>query len=221
MVRERFRPKREPRVLPYQKQIGPLGPVPWKLNDQDWKEAREEGASRRSIALRGDYKHKHGGSDKDPWGSNIEGACGEMAVARFLDLPFHHSDGRQPTGMGDVGPYHVRTTRDHSWALCIHDDDPDEGIFILVTGSSPYFKIQGFAHAGCCKLPRWYVEWNRTGHPNFWAPQRERDAPGWERHKKAIDAWSFWELERDFGLLPLLSSNVSSTPRICAPACER
>jgi hypothetical protein len=59
------------------------------------------------------------------------GAAGELAVAKALGLHWHLGGARfhKP----DVGPYHVRTRYSHDQDLLVRDDDPADGIFVLVT----------------------------------------------------------------------------------------
>lgn len=80
----------------------------------------------------------HGGFEID-----IQGACGEYAVAKALGLPWNGSVGSFK--LPDVGPYQVRTkVSTHYQGLALRENDRDEDVTILVEGQVPEFELKGW-----------------------------------------------------------------------------
>jgi hypothetical protein len=76
------------------------------------------------------------------WGSDIESACAEMAVAKALKI---YWDGSVNTySAPDVGVFQVRHTPILHGKLIIRPKDSDAETFIFIVGSSPDFEIIGY-----------------------------------------------------------------------------
>src|SRR5262245_12661761 len=88
----------------------------------------------------------HNGKPDDRWGSQIEGAAAEMAVAKHLNVFW---DGGMDNFMtwGDVGGYEVRLRLEEDKDLYLNDRDESWKVFICVTGCIPTFKLWGWCHA--------------------------------------------------------------------------
>src|SRR5688500_15662040 len=85
----------------------------------------------------------HGVGANNSWTLNIEGAAGEMAVAKALGLYWAPVVGDLLAD--DVGPYQVRTngSRKHD-DLALHPSDRDDRVFISVLSFMPEFRIIGW-----------------------------------------------------------------------------
>jgi len=77
------------------------------------------------------------------WDAHIEGACGEIAVAKFLGLYWGGSVNTFKTG-GDVSGLEVRTRSESHYDLIIRDNDPPDSIYILVIGQCPTYQVVGW-----------------------------------------------------------------------------
>jgi hypothetical protein len=108
------------------------------------------------------------GAAADPWDAHIEGALAEMAVSKFLGIYWSGTSFRFQDG--DVGPYQVRSSRRPDAHLLIHEREPDEAPFLLVTGAAPDFTIRGWILGREAKRPEWVRE--GPGHKAaYWVPQ--------------------------------------------------
>lgn len=86
-------------------------------------------------------------SRSQEWGDHIEGACGECAAAKALNLywnptinTFHFA----PDLNGVARQIEVRTRSKSHYDLIIRKDDDLSSVFILVTGVSPDFHVVGW-----------------------------------------------------------------------------
>ncbi len=136
-----------------------------------WSEvlfAAHVGVARRVNALRNNRKAAYGCTDDDAWDKDIEGACGEIAVAKALGIYWNGSIGDLAV---DVGPYQVRTTGLEHGCLMLHKKDEDDKQFILVTGRAPRMRIVGWIFAGDGKRDEWWKDPTRKGRPAWFVPQ--------------------------------------------------
>jgi hypothetical protein len=99
------------------------------------------------------------------WQQHIEGACGEMAVARVLNRYWNGSVGTFKSG-GDVGDIQVRTRSKHHYDLIVRSRDRDEDWFILVTGTAPRYRVHGYVRAADAKKDEYRQ--NHGGHGEAW-----------------------------------------------------
>ena len=75
------------------------------------------------------------------WHNHLEGACGELAVAKALG---RYWDGSVDTfKKPDVCGFQVRTALSHK-NLIIRPIDSGDDNFVLVTGNSPFYEIHGW-----------------------------------------------------------------------------
>ena len=115
----------------------------------------------RNIAAKKKYKQVT--FMKGEWQAHIEGACGEIAVAKAMGKYWGGSVNTFKKG-GDIDStgWEVRTRSKDSYDLIIRKDDPDGRKFILVTGVSPSFKIWGWIKSEDAKRAEWLE--NYGGH---------------------------------------------------------
>jgi hypothetical protein len=140
------------------------------------------GLRRQIFALQHELEDPYGSDPEDCWGNNIEGACGECAVAKWLGLYWDGTVGS--LGGHDVGPFQVRTARKHSHSLILHKGnrrdrslimpvprDADDKKFILVTGLAPHFWIRGWCLGRDGKHERFWEDRARKNRPAYFVPQ--------------------------------------------------
>jgi hypothetical protein len=111
------------------------------------------GAGRQRHALRKGYENKHGFHGVG-WSEHIEGAAGEMAVAKYFGV---YWGGAYNAWKGpDIGSHiQVRTRGGPYHELIVRHDDADEDAFVLVTGRAPHFTIHGWIYGRDAKSPSW------------------------------------------------------------------
>jgi hypothetical protein len=124
------------------------------LNPHELYLAAMVGVQRQIAALRRNLPDRHGYDGHDGWTVHIEGACGELAVARVCgqywggSINTFHSK-------ADVGKVEVRTRSEHHYELLVRKDDPDDRNFVLVTGRSPEFQVHGWFPSRDAKRNQW------------------------------------------------------------------
>lgn len=101
------------------------------------------GVQRQVEALRQGLPDKHGFDGGEAWTVHIEGACGELAVAKALDRYWSGTINTFKLS-GDVGKLQVRTRSRTHYDLLVRDDDCDEDIFVLVVGRAPSYRVVGW-----------------------------------------------------------------------------
>lgn len=113
-----------------------------KLNTDELSMATLVGIRRRIESLHAGRKNNHGYSGDDAWFIDIEGACAELALAKFLGLFW---DGSVNTfKRPDVGSIQVRHTKYRDGCLIVRNPDADDEIHVLVRGEAPNYEIVGW-----------------------------------------------------------------------------
>jgi hypothetical protein len=117
--------------------------------------ASEIGRLRQLASIKASRLDRHGFSGNG-WDVHIEGACGELAAAKYLDL---YWDGSVDTfKANDLPLIQVRTRSRHDYELLVRPEDDDEAIWVLVTGQSPCFWLRGWLMGRECKRFEWVRE---------------------------------------------------------------
>ena len=88
------------------------------------------------------------------WQAHIVGALGELTVAKVLGVYWAPNVGGYDYG-GDVAGYQVRATPRDDGPLVIRPRDPDDAVFVLVTGEPPCLHVRGCIRAGDAKQDRY------------------------------------------------------------------
>jgi hypothetical protein len=104
--------------------------------------AAYSGTHRRLRAIFRGRQHRHGRGERDEWQYDVQACAAELAVAKALDRFW--SDSPAPDYGGDVGTLHVRHTLREGGRLILRPNDPDDAVFVLVTGSIPSFRVVGW-----------------------------------------------------------------------------
>jgi len=127
------------------------------------------GMSRHVAALARRLQDNHGYNRDDGWGDHIEGACGELAVAKAIGRYWPATVNDFKKGC-DVLGCQVKTRSQHHWDLLVRRDDADDRIFVLVTGKAPNLIIRGWLPASECKQPE-YLQTYGHREPAWFVPQ--------------------------------------------------
>ena len=103
------------------------------------------------------------------WGSHIEGAAGELAVAKATNTYWSGALGDYDAD--DVGKLQIRTTHHTEGCLILHPDDADDRPFILVIGSLPSFRLAGWIMGRDGKAAKWWRD--GIARPAYFVPQAD------------------------------------------------
>lgn len=124
--------------------------------------ASHVGWMRQLAAVRAGRPDRHG-YEGDGWSEHIEGACGEIAVAKALGLYWNGSVDTFKLG-DDVPGLQVRTRSRDTYELIVRPNDPDDATWVLVTGRTPMFWIRGWIFGRDAKRQEWMQ--NHGGRPS-------------------------------------------------------
>ena len=116
------------------------------------------------------------GYDGLGWDVHIEGACGELALAKFLGRYWSASNGSFRRA-ADVGRLEVRTRSRHDYELIIRPDDDPMKYYALVTGRAPSYRIRGFLLGEDARRPEWWQ--THGGRPAAWFVPTEQLRTDW------------------------------------------
>jgi hypothetical protein len=141
-----------------------------KLTYPEVMSAALVGVMRQVKNLRVGRKDRYGCDPEDGWTFHIEGACGEMAVAKATRL--YWSGAIDRLRADDVGQFQVRTCSRHSYRLLLHPDDPNDRAFVHVTGLAPNFWIRGWIYARD-KQEDWWEDPSGKNRHAYFVPTEE------------------------------------------------
>lgn len=142
-----------------------------------WSEAAmaiEVGCMRQVASLKAGRQDAHG-MDKEGWSEHIEGACGELALAKHLGV---YWDGAVDTfGREDLpGGIQVKTRSQHHYDLLVRLGDRDDHRFVLVTGRCPNYTVRGWILGRDAKRPEYLKDYaNRA--PAYFVPKEKLHCP--------------------------------------------
>jgi|LauGreDrversion4_2_1035121.scaffolds.fasta_scaffold301304_3 hypothetical protein len=143
-----------------------------ELNIPEFLNAINIGVLRQCSSLRRGLKDAHGAKSDNGWDMHIEGACGEAAVAKALNVYWSGTVDTFKLG-GDLGKsIQVRTRSKDYYELIVRKDDRDDDIFVLVTGKAPKFNVVGWTFGKNAKKQEWMQ--THGGREAAWfVPQKE------------------------------------------------
>jgi hypothetical protein len=84
-----------------------------------------------------------GARDENSWSLHIEGALGEMALAKHLNVYYGGTGSR---GGFDVSNVDVRTTVYQNGRLILHPSDDDDRKYYLLTGHAGEYAVRGWIY---------------------------------------------------------------------------
>jgi len=133
------------------------------------------GGLREVSALTRERPSGYGYDESTPWERHINGAFGEMAVAKetnkyWQSLSFR--SGLREHLPGDVGAVQVRATTHLGGRLIVHPDEPDNALFVLVTLNLPSYSLVGWKLGSEAKQQRYWDD-PGTGRPAYFIPQAD------------------------------------------------
>ncbi|CAB4197130.1 hypothetical protein UFOVP1304_4 [uncultured Caudovirales phage] len=115
--------------------------------------ASQVGCMRHISAVKAGLTDKHGASPGN-WQVHIDGALGEIAVAKALDRFW--SGSVNTFKAADIGAnIQVRTSQRHDSRLIVRHDDSDDDLFVLVTGIAPDYRVRGWISGADAKQDQW------------------------------------------------------------------
>jgi hypothetical protein len=120
--------------------------------------ASDAGRLRNISAIKDGRKSKIEGGE---WQAHIEGAAGEVAAAKCMNVFWGGSVNTFGTG------WEVRTRSKHEYDLIVRDSDPDGRVMILVTGKSPNFRVQGWIKTEEAKRAEFLQNYGGYGRAYF------------------------------------------------------
>jgi hypothetical protein len=129
------------------------------------------GLSRCAYALEDRRQGAHGFDRHDErWQIDVEGVLTEAAAAKALGLPYEPVVGELDTLWGDIAAgIQVRGTKYPKGSLLVHDKDPDDHAYVLVTGKYGVYDIRGWIFAREGKVKELWKEHKNRGA--YWVPQ--------------------------------------------------
>ena len=129
-----------------------MSAVPVTLTWFEAAMASEVGRMRHLSAIKANRPDRHG-FEGAGWNVHIEGACGELALAKVLGV---YWDGSVDTfDAPDVGRLQVRTRSEHDYELIVRPTDSDTSRWVLVTGRCPRYVVRGWISGQEAKRPQW------------------------------------------------------------------
>jgi hypothetical protein len=129
------------------------------------------GSRRRVHSIQRGHSHRHGADPKLQWDININGALGELAAAKALNV-YWPASVNAPKNEPDLPPYwQVRTAERPGSRLIVREDDADDQRFVLVVGVCPDYTVVGWILGGDAKRDEWIEDLGGRGHPCWAVPQ--------------------------------------------------
>ena len=131
--------------------------------------AASVGVARRLSAITRDRPQPYG-TPAEYWGTDIEGAIGELALAKHLNVYWEPVLKNPKEANGDVDGQQVRATTRANGCLIIHPQDSDDAPFWLaLTHQKPVVTILGPCLGRYGKQQQWWR--TDTGRPAYFVPQ--------------------------------------------------
>lgn len=120
-----------------------------------WHEATmasDIGRMRHLAAIKAGLQDSHGYSGLG-WSEHIEGACGEMALAKYLGIYWDGSVNSFKAN--DLPGVQVKTRSRDDYELIVRPGDSDQSNFVLVTGKCPTYTVRGWIKGADAKRQEW------------------------------------------------------------------
>jgi hypothetical protein len=135
--------------------------------------AANVGIVRHHESTKRNHKFAHGfvENEKTALCIDIEGAMGEVCVAKVLD---RYYEGTVNTFKGaDIGKdIQVRCRSKHDYDLIVRDDDNPNHFYIHVTGTAPNYCVRGWMRGEDAKQPK-YLAGHGGRVPAYFVPEKD------------------------------------------------
>jgi hypothetical protein len=99
------------------------------------------------------------GHEGASWNVHLEGASGEMAVAKHLNV--YWGGGINTFKDDDLPGLQIRLRTRHDHDLILRKQDSERAIWVLITGTSPDFWIRGWIYGHEAKKPEWLQKYGK------------------------------------------------------------
>jgi hypothetical protein len=142
------------------------------LSVSEMMEGAMVGAMRALGAKSRGDSHAYGAGAGNEWETNLEGALGEMAAAKAMNMFWSRGE----KGGADVGDWQVRCTAHANGRLILHKRDLEkygaETRFYLVRGRFGEYEVVGWIECGegCDEM---YWTDPGTGRPAYFVPEEK------------------------------------------------
>jgi len=139
----------------------------------EWYEierAAMTGVRREVESIKAGHRNVAGFSGNFSWQRAIEGACGELAFAKFFKTYWQGSINTFRNG-GDVGKLQIKTIGLEDHHLIIKDRDPKDAIYVLVIGKLGEYRIAGWIRDKDARRKEWYTTHVENRPPAYHIPQ--------------------------------------------------
>jgi len=130
--------------------------------------AAQVGLMRQVQNLKRNVEEKYGAQPNTDWQLNIEGALGEYALSKYLNL---HWGGCGDYSAPDVGVVDCRTSWRDTAALRLHPKDKDDRIYFLLTGVNGLYTVRGWLFARDGKKKEYWSDPTGKNRPAYFVPQ--------------------------------------------------
>jgi len=132
--------------------------------------AAQVGCMRNVQCLENEW-HDRSGDPTNTWTRNIEGTCGEMAVAKWLNVYWSGNVG--DLNAADVGDLEVKTNTSRRWDdLMIQRENRTDRNYVSVLSFLPRFKICGWITGAEGKQDKYWRE-GKPGQPCYFVPRSD------------------------------------------------
>lgn len=122
------------------------------------------GVMRQVQNLKVGRKDAYGAEQEQGWQYHLEGALGEMAVAKALGIYWNGNLSDLDASDMFAGRIEVRTTSHPRGRLIMHDKDKDDHVYILAIGVNGSYRIQGCITGRDGKKPEYWVKGKRPAY---------------------------------------------------------
>lgn len=140
-----------------------------KLTYAEVQAAALTGVQRHVESLKAGHQNRYAANKDNAWQLDIQGALGEMAVAKALGIFWSHSVNAFKAP--DVGTLHVRSSTNADAPLIVRPGDDQAAAFVLVTGSDNVWTVHGWIRASAARRDEW--RGNPGGYGEAWfVPQQ-------------------------------------------------
>jgi hypothetical protein len=139
------------------------------LSPSEILQASMMGVMRQVQNLKARRNDAYGAQTQNGWQMHVEGALGEMALAKYLDV---YLGGTGTLRAADVGDCDVRTTSGPNNRLILHPNDPDDRVFWLLTGQNGKYTVRGNILGAEGKKQQFWKD-PAGGRPAYFVPQSE------------------------------------------------